>query len=109
MEVNKRLLKRVKSSVGKIYQANGGTLFLDEIGDMPSSLQTRLLRVLAEGEVLALGATGPEHVDISVICATHRNLPKMVEEKTFREDLFYRINSATFTLPPLRARTDLFI
>jgi sigma-54 dependent transcriptional regulator, acetoin dehydrogenase operon transcriptional activator AcoR len=98
---------KAKGSVGKIYQANGGTLFLDEIGDMPASLQTRLLRVLAEGEVLALGATTPEHVDIAVICATHRDLPKMVEEQTFREDLFYRINSATFTLPPLRARTDI--
>jgi transcriptional regulator of acetoin/glycerol metabolism len=98
---------KAKGSIGKINQANGGTLFLDEIGDMPSSLQTRLLRVLAEGEVLALGATTPERVDVAVVCATHRNLAKMVEEKTFREDLFYRINSATFTLPPLRERTDI--
>lgn len=98
---------KAKGSIGKINQAHGGTLFLDEIGDMPSSLQTRLLRVLAEGEVLALGATSPDHVDVTVICATHRDLIKMVEEKTFREDLFYRINSATFTLPPLRERTDI--
>jgi len=98
---------KAKGSLGKILQANGGTLFLDEIGDMPLSLQTRLLRVLAEGEVLALGATTPEHVDVAVICATHRDLTQMVEENTFREDLYYRINSATFTLPPLRERTDI--
>ncbi|MFA6040902.1 MAG: sigma-54-dependent Fis family transcriptional regulator [Methylophilus sp.] len=98
---------KAKGSLGKIVQANGGTLFLDEIGDMPFSLQTRLLRVLAEGEVLALGATAPEFVDIAVICATHRDLTQMVKENTFREDLYYRINSATFTLPPLRERRDI--
>tara|TARA_R110001606_G_scaffold361754_7_gene515219 strand:+ start:126484 stop:128424 length:1941 start_codon:yes stop_codon:yes gene_type:complete len=96
-----------KGSPGKILQAQGGTLFLDEIGDMPISLQTRLLRVLAEGEVLALGATEPEFVDIAVVCATHRDLSEMVKEGTFREDLYYRINSATFTLPSLRQRTDI--
>lgn len=96
-----------KGCPGKISLADGGTLFLDEIGDMPLALQTRLLRVLAEGEVLALGATTPLHVDISVICATHRDLPQMVQEKTFREDLYYRLNAATFRLPPLRERADI--
>lgn len=98
---------RAKGCPGKIAQANGGTLFLDEIGDMPLALQTRLLRVLAEGELLALGATTPERVDVSVICATHRDLPAMVRDKSFREDLFYRLNAATFRLPPLRERTDI--
>lgn len=92
---------------GKIAQANGGTLFLDEIGDMPLALQTRLLRVLSEGELLALGATTPDLVDLSVICATHRDLPSMVKEKSFREDLFYRLNAATFKIPPLREREDI--
>ncbi len=97
---------KAKGCLGKIAMANGGTLFLDEIGDMPLLLQTRLLRVLAEGEVLALGATTPDTVDISVICATHRNLAEMVAHKAFREDLFYRLNAATFKLPPLRERAD---
>lgn len=95
-------------SLGKIAQANGGTLFLDEIGDMPLPLQTRLLRVLSEGELLALGATTPELVDLAIICATHRDLPTMVKEKLFREDLFYRLNAATFIIPPLREREDIF-
>lgn len=98
---------RMKGCVGKIAQADGGTLFLDEIGDMPLGLQTRLLRVLAEGEVLALGADKPRAVDISVICATHCDLAAMVLEGQFREDLFYRLNAATVRLPPLRARDDV--
>lgn len=96
-----------KGSIGKIAQANGGTLFLDEIGDMPLALQTRLLRVLSEGELLALGAITPESVDLAVICATHRDLPMMVKEGLFREDLFYRLNAATFRIPPLRERKDI--
>ncbi len=96
-----------KGCVGKIAQADGGTLFLDEIGDMPLALQTRLLRVLAEGEVLALGASKPQVVDISVICATHRDLGAMVREGRFREDLYYRLNAATVKLPPLRERKDI--
>ncbi|QTQ38264.1 Sigma54-dependent transcriptional regulator [Aromatoleum petrolei] len=98
---------RVKGNAGKIAQANGGTLFLDEIGDMPLALQTRLLRVLAEGEIVALGASAPERVDVSVICATHRDLPAMVRDKLFREDLFYRLNAATFRIPALRERSDV--
>jgi len=98
---------RAKGCVGKIAQADGGMLFLDEIGDMPLALQTRLLRVLAEGEVLALGASQPQQVDIAVICATHRDLGAMVREGRFREDLFYRLNAATVKLPPLRERKDI--
>lgn len=95
-----------KGSKGKILQANGGTLFLDEIGDMPLQLQTRLLRVLAENEVLPLGAEIPVSADLHVVCATHRNLRDMVKRGLFREDLYYRLNAATFELPPLRDRTD---
>lgn len=97
---------KAKGEAGKIQLSSGGTLFLDEIGDMPLPLQTRLLRVLAEGEVLRLGGTEPEKVDLNVICATHRDLESLVAAGCFREDLFYRLNAATFTLPPLRARSD---
>ena len=97
---------RTKGAKGKVQQSNGGTLFLDEIGDMPLALQTRLLRVLAEGEVVALGASEPEKVDLNVICATHRDLAAMVRSGQFREDLFYRLNAAVFRLPPLRERSD---
>jgi transcriptional regulator of acetoin/glycerol metabolism len=98
---------RSRGARGKIAQANGGTLFLDEIGDMPLNLQTRLLRVLAEGEVLPLGSDAPARVDIDVICATHRDLARMVDEGTFREDLFYRLSGATLHMPPLRERADV--
>ncbi|MBP0595511.1 sigma-54-dependent Fis family transcriptional regulator [Paraburkholderia sp. LEh10] len=98
---------RSRGARGKIAQANGGTLFLDEIGDMPLNLQTRLLRVLAEGEVLPLGGDAPVHVDIDVICATHRDLARMVAEGTFREDLYYRLSGATLHMPPLRERADI--
>jgi sigma-54 dependent transcriptional regulator, acetoin dehydrogenase operon transcriptional activator AcoR len=95
-----------KGSKGKILQADGGTLFLDEIGDMPLQLQTRLLRILAESEVLPLGADSPISVDLHVICATHCNLRDMVRQGAFREDLYYRLNAATFEMPPLRERGD---
>ncbi|MEM5387212.1 sigma-54-dependent Fis family transcriptional regulator [Paraburkholderia phymatum] len=98
---------RSRGARGKIAQANGGTLFLDEIGDMPLNLQTRLLRVLAEGEVLPLGGDAPVRVDIDVVCATHRDLARMVDEGTFREDLFYRLSGATLHMPPLRERADI--
>ncbi|WP_109483943.1 sigma-54-dependent Fis family transcriptional regulator [Paraburkholderia sp. C35] len=98
---------RSRGARGKIAQAHGGTLFLDEIGDMPLNLQTRLLRVLAEGEVLPLGGDAPVRVDIDVICATHRDLARMVEEGTFREDLYYRLSGATLHMPPLRERADV--
>ncbi len=95
-----------KGSVGKILQANGGTLFLDEIGDMPLSLQTRLLRVLQEREVVPLGSTKAHPVDFALICATHRDLKAMIAQGTFREDLYYRINGLCVRLPALRERTD---
>ncbi|MBN3756717.1 sigma-54-dependent Fis family transcriptional regulator [Paraburkholderia sp. Tr-20389] len=98
---------RSRGARGKIAQAHGGTLFLDEIGDMPLNLQTRLLRVLAEGEVLPLGGDAPVRVDIDVICATHRDLARMVEEGSFREDLYYRLSGATLHMPPLRERADI--
>jgi transcriptional regulator of acetoin/glycerol metabolism len=91
---------------GKIIQANGGTLFLDEIGDMPIALQARLLRVLEEREVLALGATTPVKLDIRLISATHCDLKKKIEQHEFREDLYYRLQGLTVSLPPLRERGD---
>ncbi|MCK9911081.1 sigma-54 factor interaction domain-containing protein, partial [Microbacteriaceae bacterium K1510] len=73
---------------GRIAEANGGTLFLDEIGDMPLQLQTRLLRVLAQNEVVPLGSTKPTKVDFNVICASHQDLPRLVSEGRFRQDLY---------------------
>jgi transcriptional regulator of acetoin/glycerol metabolism len=96
-----------KAKRGLIQEADGGTLFLDEIGDMPRELQSRLLRVLAEGEVLAIGASRPVSVDVRVISATHHSLDALMQDGRFREDLYYRLNGARFTLPPLRERTDL--
>ncbi len=97
---------RAKGMRGLIPQAHGGTLFLDEIGDMPLALQTRLLRVLAEREVMPLGANKPEKVDIRVITATHRNIDAMIQQGEFREDLYYRLNGAQMRLPALRDRAD---
>jgi transcriptional regulator of acetoin/glycerol metabolism len=98
---------RSRGARGKIAQAHTGTLFLDEIGDMPLNLQTRLLRVLAEGEVMPLGGDAPVRVDIDVICATHRDLAQMVAEGLFREDLYYRLSGACLPMPPLRERADI--
>ena len=97
---------RSKGMRGLIQQADGGTLFLDEIGDMPLHLQTRLLRVLAEQEVMPLGADKPVKVDIRVIAASHRDLRQMIDAGQFREDLFYRLNGAILRLPALRERAD---
>ena len=91
---------------GKIVQANGGTLFLDEIGDMPIALQARLLRVLEEREVAPLGSETPIKLDIRLISATHCDLPDKITRNEFREDLYYRIQGLTLTLPPLRERAD---
>ncbi len=88
-------------------EAHGGTLFLDEIGDMPLSSQTRLLRVLAEREVTPIGALRASPVDMRVIAATHRDLLGLVREGKFREDLYFRLNGATISLPALRERNDL--
>ena len=91
---------------GKLLLANGGTIFLDEIGDMPLPLQTRLLRVLAEQEILPLGAEKPIPIDVNVVSATHQNLSTLIANKSFREDLYYRLNGATLKLPSLRQRLD---
>jgi transcriptional regulator of acetoin/glycerol metabolism len=96
-----------KGKRGLIAEAHGGTLFLDEIGDMPRHLQARLLRVLAEKEVLPIGASRPVQVDIRVIAATHCALEALVREGRFRDDLYYRLNGARLQLPPLRLRQDL--
>ena len=92
--------------IGRFEQANGGTLFLDEIGDMPAELQTRLLRVLADGEFYRVGGHEPVRVDVRVIAATHQHLEQSVRAGHFREDLFHRLNVIRLQLPPLRARAD---
>ena len=91
---------------GRIAQSSGGTLFLDEIGDMPLSLQTRLLRVLEEQEVTPLGSETAVKLDLRVICASHRNLRELLIRGMFREDLYYRLNGITLELPALAARRD---
>jgi sigma-54 dependent transcriptional regulator, acetoin dehydrogenase operon transcriptional activator AcoR len=98
---------RRKGAAGKILQANGGTLFLDEIGDMPISLQARLLRVLQERQVTPLGSAKSVPVDVAIVSATHRNLRDMISAQQFREDLYYRLNSLVVRLPALRERSDL--
>lgn len=91
---------------GRLLQAHGGTLFLDEIGDMPLSLQARLLRVLQERKVTPLGSAIEVELDVFLVCATHRDLSALVVQQQFRQDLFYRINGLALTLPPLRQRSD---
>ena len=91
---------------GRFEQADGGTLFLDEIGDMPYSTQTRLLRVLANGEFFRVGGQQPVKVDVRIIAATHQNLEELVKQGKFREDLFYRLNVIRLPLPPLRTRPE---
>ncbi|MFV0385575.1 sigma-54-dependent Fis family transcriptional regulator [Paracoccus sp. (in: a-proteobacteria)] len=92
---------------GLIREADGGTLFLDEIGDMPLPLQARLLRVLAEREVLPVGGTRAEPVDLRVVSASHRDLTDLVAEGRFRQDLYYRLNGLALDIPPVRDRDDL--
>jgi transcriptional regulator of acetoin/glycerol metabolism len=91
---------------GRIVQASGGTLFLDEIGDMPLTLQTRLLRVLEELEVTPLGGDAAIKVNVRIMCASHRNLSEMMTRGEFREDLYYRLNGISLELPPLCKRRD---
>lgn len=95
-----------RGSRGKIVHADGGTLFLDEIGDMPLTLQARLLRVLEEKEVVPLGDAASIKVDIAIISATHRDLKQLIQQGRFREDLYYRLCGMVLTLPPFRERTD---
>jgi transcriptional regulator with PAS, ATPase and Fis domain len=98
----------VNTRIGRLEMANQGTIFLDEIGDMPPSLQVKLLRVLAEREIDRIGSNKSIPIDIRVITATHRNLEAAIEEGRFREDLYYRLNIIPLTLPPLRHRkTDI--
>ena len=94
-------------ATGKFEHAHGGTLFLDEIGDMPLSLQARLLRVLQERAVMPVGGSKDRPIDISLVCATHRDIKALVAKGEFREDLYYRIDGLCITLPPLRERVDL--
>ena len=89
---------------GKIELANGGTLFLDEIGDMPMSLQAKMLRFLQERVIERVGGVKTIPVDVRVVCATHQNLETLIGEKQFREDLYYRISEVTIDVPPLRER-----
>ena len=96
----------VSRHVGKIEQASGGTIFLDEIGDMPLAIQAKILRLLQEKNVQRLGGRREIAVDVRIIAATNRNLEKAVAEGRFREDLYYRLNVVTLSLPPLRERVE---
>jgi DNA-binding NtrC family response regulator len=91
---------------GRFELADGGTLFLDEIGELPPVLQTKLLRVLQEGEFERVGGHQTLHVDVRMIAATHRDLPRAIEAGQFREDLYYRVNVLSIVVPPLRDRRD---
>jgi two-component system response regulator HydG len=91
---------------GLLTEADGGTLLLDEIGDMPLGLQSKLLRVLQAGEIRAVGGDRIQRVDVRIVAATHRKLPELVKEGRFRDDLYYRLNVITLTVPPLRARAQ---
>ena len=93
-----------KTTQGKIEVANGGILFLDEVGDLPQPLQAKLLRFLQERVIERIGGRTEIPVDVRVICATHRDLPELIQAGEFREDLYYRINEATIRVPPLRER-----
>jgi formate hydrogenlyase transcriptional activator len=96
----------VTRSIGRFEGANRGTLFLDEIGDLPLELQPKLLRVMQDREFERLGSAATIHTDVRVICATHRNLVKMINERQFRADLFYRLGVFPIELPPLRDRHE---
>jgi hydrogenase-4 transcriptional activator len=91
---------------GWFEQADGGTLFLDEVGDLPLAAQVRLLRVVQDGEVVRVGGERAVHVKVRIVAATHRHLPTMVEARTFREDLYYRLSVFPIVIPPLRDRPD---
>jgi len=96
----------VQAHPGRFAQADGGTLFLDEIGDMPADAQTRLLRVLQEGEYTSVGGRTPKKTNVRIVAATHRDLRQLIAEGRFREDLFFRLNVVPIRLPPLRDRIE---
>jgi formate hydrogenlyase transcriptional activator len=96
----------VARSIGRFERAHGGTLFLDEIGDLPLELQPKLLRVIQERQFERLGSAATFHTDVRVICATHRNLYEMINQRQFRADLFYRLSVFPIDLPPLRDRPE---
>ena len=96
----------IRRKKGKFELANTGTIFLDEVGDIPPAIQVKLLRVLQEKEIERVGGEGPIKVDVRIVAATNRDLPKMVEEGKFREDLFYRLHVIPIYLPPLRERKE---
>lgn len=93
-----------KDKIGYFEECDEGILFLDEIGDMPLGLQAKLLRVIQEGTITKVGSTEEIPVDVKIICATNKNIPKLIKDNKFREDLYYRINTITLYLPPLRKR-----
>jgi two-component system, NtrC family, response regulator HydG len=92
--------------IGKIELASGGTLFLDEIGNLSVSLQAKLLSVLQTREICPMGSNRNSVIDVRFVCATNRDLERMIRENTFREDLYYRINTVQLNIPPLRERTE---
>src|ERR1700677_1796673 len=92
--------------IGRFEQAEGGTLFLDEIGDMPLEAQTRLLRVLQQGEYTTVGGRTPIKTDVRIIAATNRDMRQLIAQGMFREDLYYRLNVVPIRLPPLRERAE---
>jgi transcriptional regulator with GAF, ATPase, and Fis domain len=96
----------VARSIGRFERAHRGTLFLDEIGDLPLELQPKLLRVIQERQFERLGGAASIHTDVRVVCATHRNLFEMINERQFRADLFYRLSVFPISLPPLRERPE---
>lgn len=96
----------INSRIGKFEEANGGTIFIDEVGDIPLSIQVKLLWTIQFGEYQRIGSNAINFTDVRIIAATHRNLEEMIQNKEFREDLFYRLNVVTITLPPLRQRKD---
>jgi two-component system, NtrC family, response regulator AtoC len=94
----------VQSQQGLFEAADGGTLFLDEIAELPQRTQAKLLRVLESGELTRVGSTKPRHVDVRFVAATHRDLPQLCEQGTFRQDLYFRLDGITIEIPPLRER-----